>query len=277
MLPEDHYAVYKNITKYSIWELEDLLQLNGLTNTEVGRRRLNEKTRVLTEKQFHENRSHIRKNLNSFGIPQGSPISALLANIYMLVVDKRIKESVDILHGLYMRYSDDFVIVLPGIGGEAAKENFHKIMNEFNDVPGLTLQPEKTQFFSYDGEKIENCGKLFFVEADCGHKFINFLGFTFDGSHISIRSKTTSKYYYRMRRKAKTILKTKQHQPNTLVGSQNLYKQYSERGSYGKKGNFLTYVRRAKKVFGSKEKIDRDTKRHMQKIRQAMTKERNRK
>lgn len=29
-LPADHYAVFKNITKYSKWELDDLLELNVL-------------------------------------------------------------------------------------------------------------------------------------------------------------------------------------------------------------------------------------------------------
>jgi hypothetical protein len=29
-LPPDYYTVFKNITRYSTWELEDLLELNGL-------------------------------------------------------------------------------------------------------------------------------------------------------------------------------------------------------------------------------------------------------
>ena len=31
-LPSDHYAVYKNITRYSTWELDDLLELNDLSD-----------------------------------------------------------------------------------------------------------------------------------------------------------------------------------------------------------------------------------------------------
>ena len=269
-LPEDHYAVFKNITSYSTWELKDLLELNGLPDTSKGRHEFNHQSRALSPEQFKKNRMKIKKNTNSFGIPQGSPISALLANVYMLESDFEIKKYVDTLNGFYMRYSDDFMIVLPGIDNSCADKCFSAIMNQFNAIPGLKLQPEKTQFFYFDGETLENCGKRFYKAADCGHRFINFLGFTFDGKVITIRSKTTSKYYYRMRRKAKTIYYQKKKRNKRKVGCKNLYIRYSERGSYGKKGNYLTYVRRASKIFGPNEHISKDTKRHMQKIRKAM-------
>lgn len=35
-------------------------------------------------------------------------------------------------------------------------------------------------------------------------------------------------------------------------------------------GNFISYVERSKGVFGNNEAIDRDTKRHMQKINKAL-------
>ena len=54
------------------------------------------------------------------------------------------------------------------------------------------------------------------------------------------------------------------------ISCKNLYEKYSIRGAYRKKGNFLSYVNRARAEFGSSEAIDRDTKRHMQKIRHAL-------
>lgn len=81
-LSPDHYAVYKNITRYSTWELDDLLELNDLSDVKGKIRKLNEKKVVLTKEQYKENRKHIKKNSVSYGIPQGSPISAVLANIY---------------------------------------------------------------------------------------------------------------------------------------------------------------------------------------------------
>lgn len=271
-LPKDHYAVFKNITKYSSWELNDLLILNGYPCNDDGRKQLNKQKLVLTATQFDANRSHICKNPNPMGIPQGSPISALLANVYMLVVDKLINCFVTNHNGFYMRYSDDFIVVMPNINECEAIDVFSHTINEFNNIPGIKLQHEKTQFFYYEDTELLNCGNKLFETADCDHRFINFLGFTFDGKQISIRSKTISKYYYRMRRKAKTVFKRSEQ--NGHCSSENLYKQYSERGSYSKNcytGNFLTYVKRAKKCFGTNEAIDRDTKRHMAKIRKAIS------
>jgi len=45
-LPKDHYAVFKNITRYSKWELVNLLELNRLPDTAAGRRELNNKSLV---------------------------------------------------------------------------------------------------------------------------------------------------------------------------------------------------------------------------------------
>lgn len=110
-LPDDHYKVFKSITKYNKWELSDLLELNHLKNNCRGRRELNSHSRVLTNEEFKANRSHITKNPNEYGIPQGSPISGLLANVYMLDVDKHVNDMVTSLNGLYMRYSDDLIVV----------------------------------------------------------------------------------------------------------------------------------------------------------------------
>lgn len=33
-LEDDYYSVFKNITKYSLWELTDLLELNSMNDTE---------------------------------------------------------------------------------------------------------------------------------------------------------------------------------------------------------------------------------------------------
>lgn len=270
-LPDDHYAIFKNITRYSKWELTDLLQLNGFEDTVGGRKSLNSLPRVLTHKQYTQNRSHIYKNPNSYGIPQGSPISALLANVYMLEIDKQINDLVISLGGMYMRYSDDFIVLLPDLSQSQAFDVLSYIRKKLNNTPGLTLEPDKTQYFSYSAPVLTNCGTAFHANADCQKRFINFLGFTFDGEKVSIRAKTTSKYYYRMYRKAKNIAVHDGYTPDgKRISGKNLYKRYSSRGAYGKPGNYFTYVNRAKSVFGDTENVDRDTKRHMQKIRSAL-------
>lgn len=268
-LPEDHYAVFKNITKFSKFELEDLLKINNLDNTKSGRKELNTKNKVLTTEEFQNYRSKIIKNKCSYGIPQGSPISATLANIYMIDIDKEIFDIVNHANGLYMRYSDDFIIVVPN----ANKNILKSVLNILRETKGITLEPEKTQFFLYNNNSIVNCGGDFNKDANTKKRFINFLGFTFDGENIYIRSKTVSKYYCRLYRKAKTIcLSNGYTHSGHKISCKNLYEKYSIKGAYGKKGNFLSYVNRAQTEYGCNEKIDRSTKRHMIKIRKALNK-----
>ena len=78
------------------------------------------------------------------------------------------------------------------------------------------------------------------------------------------------KYYYRMYRKARFISKCGGYtSKGTHISERNLYENYSERGM--NKGNYLSYVRRAKKEFGIEqyESIGKDTKNHMRKIAKA--------
>lgn len=273
-LPPDHYAVFKSVTRYSKWELSDLLKLNDLEDTWDGRKTLNRKVRVLTKEQYYQHRSQIIKNKDAFGIPQGSPISATLANVYMLDVDKAVNKLVVESGGLYMRYSDDFIVALPNTAGINAKDILEQINILIKQAPRLTLERNKTQYFRYEDGRLENCSTEFHAEADASNSIIHFLGFSFDGQKVSIRPKTISKYYYRMNRKAKTVARLGGYTPEGKhISCKNLYARYSERGAKGKSGNFLTYVARAEKVFGSDEAIQRDTRNHMQKIRKALRKE----
>ena len=278
-LPPDRYNIYKNITKYSTWELDDLLDLNNLPKTHAVRKKLDAQKTVLTKEQYKNNKSKIHKNTNSFGIPQGSPISALLANMYMLDADRKINAVVSSLSGMYMRYSDDFIIVLP-VSEFDARASINSILQIIHNIPRLELEPRKTQIYKTKLPEVYNVGNEFLKDADESKHVISFLGFTFDGENISLRSKTVSKYYYRMYRKAREVARDPQHR-----GKKKLYQKYSEKGAEealydgqsqnktpGKKsGNFFTYVRRAEIIFNDSE-IRRPVKNHMAKIRKALNK-----
>lgn len=273
-LPDDHFAVFKNITSYSKFELTDLLRLNGLEDTKAGRKTLNGLARVLTPEQFKGNRSLIRKHTEPYGIPQGSPISGLLANVYMLEVDKMIHDAVQDLGGMYIRYSDDFMIVLPDTPEINAAKELTRISNILKQAPRLELEPNKTQYFHYARGTLTNCGKTFHEDANDSSQTINFLGFSFDGCKIRIRAKTVSKYYYRMYRKANNTVKMRRKSPaGKNITSKNLYMSYSRKGAKAGHGNFLTYVDRAAAEYGHDEAIRQDTRRHMQKIRRVLKKD----
>ncbi len=270
-LPGDHYAVFKNITRYSYVELTDLLAVHGLENNGKGRRELNARQRVLSPKEFKEKGFHIQKNMDR-GIPQGSPVSGGLANVYMMEIDREIHDFVSEYRGMYMRYSDDFIIVLPQLDRAAAIDVLTRISDLFNRPNrfGLQLEPAKTQYYHFYGNHMENRGKDIHKHADCSNRYLNFLGFTFDGNKVSLRDKTVSKYYQRMRRKAKTIARSGGYTATGKhISMKNLYMRYSIKGAKEKPGNFLTYVRRAQGAskFGRDEHIGVILERNMAKIR----------
>lgn len=272
-LEDDYYAVYKNITKYSKWELSDLLMLNELSNSKSDIKKLNSKDSVLTLKQFKKyKKQYVTPHSKPYGIPQGSAISAVLANVYMLDADKEIYDYVNYHNGIYMRYSDDFIIVVP-----AKKENFNIhynwIKKYLEALPGVELSPEKTKLFQYYDNTIVSCNNEFESNVNNDKNILNFLGFSFNGKEVTIRDKTISKYYYRMYRKAYTINKNRFVSPKgKRISCKNLYEKYSVKGAKGEKGNFLTYVYRANNAYNGQEPINRSTKNHMYKIRKRLNK-----
>ncbi|MCR4436832.1 MAG: reverse transcriptase/maturase family protein [Clostridiales bacterium] len=271
-LPADYYAVYKNITKYSVWDLESLLDLNGLPHSEDGIKKLNQLEKVLTLDQFKlYKKQYVKKHEEDYGIPQGSAISAVLSNIYMLQFDKRINDYVCDNNGLYMRYSDDFIIVLPKRSEEVFKNQFTYINSIIKSIPRLDLQPDKTQIFEFKDNFVISCNELVLDRVNNGKNLLNYLGFTFDGNVVTIRDKTISKYYYRMYRKLKTIIKSNGvTKKGNKISCKNIYEKYSIKGIYKGKGNFISYVKRAEMIFGKGEAINRATKKHMRKIRQKL-------
>ena len=261
-LPADYYTVFKNITRYSYWEMEDILELNKLEHSEKGILELNKLYKVMSHSCYKKNKKkYIRKNTNSFGVPQGSAISSVLSNIYMMAADKEINQIVTKFDGLYMRYSDDFIIVLP----QHFKAKFEDAIKIIQSIPRLTLEEKKTQSFFYNGIDIIN-------RKSNKKDHIQYLGFCFDGQSITIREKTIAKYYYRLYRKIKTIVNQKGiSKTGKKIGFRNLYEKYSIKG----KRNFLSYTRNAEKTFTENEKIGNIRKRHMRKIGNRLNKIKN--
>jgi len=271
-LPADFYAIYKNITKFSTWPMEAILELNGLSKDTNGIEKLNGQERALSFEQFKQHKKlFVKPNDKDYGIPQGSAISAVLSNIYMLEFDKELNNYISHRNGMYMRYSDDFIIVLPKENEYQFKEQFEDINNTIKSIPKLELQPDKTQIFEYNDKTLNNCNKLVLEGVKNGKNQLDYLGFTFDGNVVTIRDKTLSKFYYRMYRKLKTIQKN--HgvtKSGNKISYKNVYEKYSIKGANIGKGNFISYVQRAENIFGKSEAINRGTKNHMQKIRQKL-------
>ncbi len=300
-LSEDWFNVYKNITKYSTWNLLDILKIRGLLHSadldkikmsnekakqgdsrearkmknflDKKIKELNNSDLALTKDEFkYYKKMYNTPNKKTFGIPQGSSISAVLSNVYMVNFDEKICKYVKKINGLYLRYSDDFIIVIPKSNNfDEVQKLIHTVVDE---TQGLVLQPDKTKFYHYKNRTIKDCTD----SKNIFDSYIDYLGFVFDGKEVTLRQKTISKYYYRMYRKLNFAIAAGGFTKNdNRISYKNLYMTYSQKGRNGeygvnydfdpyKAGNFFTYVFKAQKIFEG-EPIMRHTNRHMLKIR----------
>lgn len=284
MLPRDYYAVYKNITKFSYVEMERICQYKGLKYTTGAAKKLKHSDLIMSVKELrnanklspNSNKFIIRNN-NDYGIPQGSAISAVLSNIYMLEFDKAVSEIMTLYNGTYMRYSDDTIFIVPINMCDDFIPAYIKIKEIINSIPNLILQEEKTTIFEYDNGTLTNKSYLA-NNKDDKHKVLNYLGFSFDGKKIYIRDKTITKYYYRAYGRINTINKACHTTPNNkIISGKKLYKKYTLKGASAKKlkeGNFISYLLRCKKVYGSKEGVCKIINTHYGKIKKKLNEER---
>jgi hypothetical protein len=240
-LPKDHFNVYKSITKSSKVNKDDLYKLLGISLNYSNHK----KRRVCEIKEFREKvraNKLVKPHPYNYGIPQGTPLSAMLSNIYMFGFDYVMKNYMNDFNGKYFRYCDDMLFIVP-VEKEAEIQAFATV--EIEKI-GLSLNINKTEIrkFSLCDDKLT---------AD---KNLQYLGFTFDGNNISIRSSSLARYSTRMRKGIRLAKKTMQKHNNILLESgrneRGLYKKklYSRYTHLGKR-NFITYGLRAAKEMDS--------------------------
>nr|WP_321222045.1 reverse transcriptase domain-containing protein [uncultured Psychroserpens sp.] len=224
-LPEDHYSIFRNLTKFAYIEIDDLFEefkndivvktkKGNLTRSKVPRldllkekkavafcyqedfpSRIRDKNLIKSNKWKFENNKKILRNK---GIPQGSPISAILANVYLINFDTILQDFVASKGGVYQRYSDDMVVV---IDEEYRDEIINKFQEEIKNVQ-LEIQPSKTQVYVFKAFDGEYCCKEFNIETkELSNKTkFDYLGFSFDGNHVYLKSSALAKYYRKMKR-----------------------------------------------------------------------------
>lgn len=271
-IPKDFYTVFKNITRFSYWELNDLLSINNLEKDRKGIRKLNNQEKVLSKDDFKKHKKQsILVNTANHQIPQGSPISAVLSNIYMMGFDSEVNKLVHLNYsGLYRRYSDDFIIVIPNVDKNVFDSFVNRLNGLVNSMQGLELNESKTAKYQFGSGAIIN-------SKTQQKSVLNYLGFTFDGDKVKIVDRAITKYHYRMYKKIKGVKSNNGiNRYGRKKGTRNLYLGYSVKGSRirnrnGKRnGNFITYVSRAQRKFGPNEDISAATKNHLQKIRKRL-------
>lgn len=302
--PDDVYNVFKSITRYSYVNEKALFReckdhiicqkAEGYRERKVKRLSyMRDKNAVAFCKKsyIHHLRDihliHTRKKTEVQGIPQGLPISAILANVYMFDFDQRINEEICKIGGIYRRYSDDIILVCPISEGKKWKEY---ICSEIKKLK-LTIESHKTNLFSFVPLSDRNV---------CSHevvgekKKLEYLGFSFDGNRILLKDAGLGKYYMKFELSLRRAFYKSTHTNNQYWGcvfENKLIKQFSYAGakthlirdqsetdksksgddSHQNRthGNYLTYVRKASKIMDSPA-IEKQLRRSVPKLRKRL-------
>lgn len=316
-LPEDHYNVYRNITKFSYVEENQLFdtcktkilverQPNIIKAIPVKRKtHLRNKRAVAycdtdeienirnsglikANKYFYDYANKKVLGLRDKGIPQGSPISATLANLYLIDFDKSANEHLTNFGGIYRRYSDDMVAICKAEHEKDVIDFFTKKIKEYC----LEIQTSKTQAFKFIYnekdkryfcfEKNENTKKL---QTNTNFEY---LGFQFDGKYILLKNSSVAGYYRKMKKSfARGRFHTFHNNTKTKgeLFKSRLYKRFTHVGSERRRvytrdkkqkdrfvlshkydwGNYLTYAKLSANII-SDNKILGQLKRHWNKF-----------
>lgn len=273
-LSDDIYVVFKSMTKFSKCKLEDILHFRGLKKTSSSIKVLNTRESVMSVEEFRSfKKKYLIKNENDYGIPQGSSLSGIFSNVYMMNFDLMMKALAFKNNGIYRRYSDDFIMIIPDVDVDESKLIVEQLKEIVIQIPKLTLEKDKTRIYIYDEESISDITSKINPEVKEVKNIINYLGFSFDGKDVWIRDKTLGKYNVRMRRKVDGIERhNRMTRKNNRISLDQLYEKYSKKGlRKGKRsGNFISYVRNARRVYKDEKRIADVEKNHMRNIAKAI-------
>lgn len=259
-LPADHYNVYKAATKFSYLLRDDLRvsyarlgRRDGFDERKLSEiRKSNISAYFENPKSFRNfiNEGNIRVYKNQFrnennevvGIPQGLPLSATLANLYLLKFDLSIVEEVVKLNGgYYRRYSDDIIIICSGSNKDHII-NFVDKELKYNSK--VKINKEKTEQYFYcesemKGQSIKMVHRLT-TEGLLRNNPLTYLGFEYYGYKTLIKSANLSKFYRRMitavksRSKRAVLASTKNPGVSDALFKRRLYRLYTNINLDGK-------------------------------------------
>lgn len=271
-LDDAEYKIFKSITQYSYLKKDDIINFKNITVKEA-----KGLDKFFETSEFQEcKKKYLHRHIENYGIPQGSSISSVYANVYMIEFDKMINDYVTSKGGLYRRYCDDIIICIPTDRLDLDNNeiiNHKKYISGVKDtIPRLIINDDKTEQYLFSGNIFKDCRNIETV--------INYLGFSFDGDNVRLREKSLFKYYTRAYKKVRLVnLKKGQ---DRIAAKKALYRSYTHLGDVrnraGKKdskgktyyGNFITYARNAHQKFSNStcltSQINNQYKRHWKRI-----------
>lgn len=241
-LPSDWFNIYKSITKYGYYD-KDFIEENVGSDNYLRSQKKRSYFNNLKEFRQFQKQLKTKYNKMKYGIPQGTAISAVFANIYALDFDVQMKKIADNYFGEYRRYSDDYILVIPN-HHHNVYESIELKIKQLAENHKIDIQDEKTNTYFFKGNQIVNIN-------DENIRHLDYLGFIFDGKTVQMRSKSIYKFY----RKAKKLIfyakkRKKQKQLEYIPYRKSIYKLYTDLGE-SKKGrnSFIDYAKKAQIKF----------------------------
>lgn len=223
-LERDWFAVFKFITKFKYVGLDDLKAHDDLA------KRIKERRRhpLATIAQIKSLGVEVRTNPNPYGIPQGTPISASLSNLYMSAFDAEIAAEVAERDGLYQRYSDDILVACHPTRAAVLEELVRAKLIKH----GLRLQEAKT-------ERVTLAGLASSKET------FQYLGYQLGQLDARLRLKSLSRQWRTARRAIKKAERMGAKQiaagKSDKVFTRKLHTRFTDAGPR----NFLAYAKRS--------------------------------
>ena len=243
-LPEDWYQILKVITKFhyiKLSELEAHTKFAAALNTPGTGPIATVAELKVAEISFYQNEKA------TAGIPQGTPISATMSNLYMVDFDLNVRDYCESIGALYRRYSDDILIICPL---DKAAEAEAKIGNLIS-AEKLELSANKTETTFFDP------GSTALHSA----RSAQYLGFSYYPGGAGIRPSSLSRQWRKLRRSLKKTRKVAEAAILSGVAKKVYTKKLRRKFSPLQFRNFSSYARRSAAAFGAGEKITEQVKR----------------
>lgn len=268
-LPPDQFKIYKALTSYSYINKNNLLKkydvnLKSLKKSPAtlldlvpGDKDFEKYQKLRTDKLIVTNDKPNRKTGRLNGIPQGSGMSAVLSNIYLLDFDRDLNRQAKDQGFFYRRYCDDILIVCDSSEAEFLQRD---IIEKINKEYHLIIQERKVEVIEFRpnnkgvirgfNKKKKLADELDGAEFKNEHKYyksLQYLGFEYNGQNIHIRPSSLSRYFLKMRgRIIKTVMMAySKNAKSDKIWKKQIFEKYSHLGNR----NFLTYAYSSSKDF----------------------------
>ena len=261
-LPEDQFKIFNTLTKYTYVNQKSILK-----KYKVDLGKLSIPPRTVLEfvpgdkdfEKFKQLRKHKMLVVNDTGkgIPQGSALSSLLSNIYLIDYDKTLNDKAKKENFFYRRYCDDIMIVCDNDKAEALQK--FAIDQICDSDLSLVIQDKKVEViefkknskgliraFNKKKEKESNA-QITSLNEKLYYKSLQYLGFEFNGQKAFIRASSVSRYFRKMKsRIIKTVsMAYSQNGKSDKIWKAQLLERYTHLGTR----NFIKYAYNASSPF----------------------------